>query len=104
MTATRKLYIYAENTTLKGRIYNGTGDEAAECSDVDLWGEGTDEQLIAQALDELQHRYDQRAGGSGDGFRWKCAREVLRHLDGPAVEYDAATRTYKLAADVADEG
>ena len=44
-----------------------------------------------------------RHRGAGDGFRWKCAREVLRHLDGPAVEYDAVSRTYKLAAEATDE-
>lgn len=103
-TATSKLFIYNENCTLKGRIYTGTDEEAEECGDVSLFGEGTDEELIAQALDELAHRYDQRAGGAGDSFRWKCAREVLRHLDGPAVEYNAERRVWLPVADESSEG
>jgi hypothetical protein len=94
MNATSKIYIYDEHCTMKGRIYTGTDDEAEECGDVSLFGEGTDEELITQALDDLAHRYDLRAGGAGDSFRWRCAREVLRHLGGPAVEYSAESRAW----------
>jgi hypothetical protein len=93
MTAT-KLYLYNEGCTFKGRVYRGTDEEAEECGDVWLFGEGTDAELIALALDELAHRYDQRAGGAGDSYRWRCAREVLRYLDGPAVEYNAEQRVW----------
>lgn len=100
-TATSKIYIYNENCTLKGRIYTGTDEDAVECGDVSLFGEGTDEELIALALDELAHRYDLRDGGGGDSFRWRCAREVLRHFSGPEVAYDAEKKVWLPVAEEA---
>lgn len=97
-TETRKLYIYNENCTMKGRLYHGEGAE--DFGDVSLWGGGTDEELIAQALESLATRYDLRAGGARDSFRWKCDREVLRYLDGPKVEFSEEKMVYLPEAEV----
>lgn len=96
MTATQKIYIYNENCTMKGRICHGNShyEDLADFGDVSLWGEGTEEELIAQALESLASRYDLRAGGARDSFRWKCDREVLRYLNGPKVEFSEEKMVY----------
>lgn len=91
MKTNRKIYVYNENCTLKGRIYHG--DNAEDFDDVSLYGEGTTEDLIAQALASLATRYDM-PGGSRDNFRWKCDREVLYYLDGPNVEFSEEKMVY----------
>jgi len=98
-----RIYTYNENCTLKGCIYSG--EDAADNGDVALWGEGTEEELIAQALASLALRSDHRAGGAGDSFRWSKARSVLDYLGGPEVEYDEMARAYLPVAadDLADE-
>jgi len=105
MTTTQKIYIYNENCTMKGRICHGNShyEDLADFGDVSLFGEGTDEELIAQALDELANRYDFRSGGARDSFRWRCAREVLRYLDGPKVEYSEEERVYLPVVEEVEE-
>jgi len=46
------------------------------------WGTGDDGELAAQARAELGMSYDDRAGGAGDAYRHRCARNVLRYLSG----------------------
>jgi hypothetical protein len=97
-----KIYTYNENCTLAGQVARETRDMSEEdfvgCGDLSLWGEGTEAEMIAEALKSLATRYDNRAGGAGDTFRWKCDREVLESLGGPAVRFDGETMTY-LPAD-----
>ena len=92
MNGTIQIWTWNENTTMSGRLYYG--DRTEDNGDVSLWGEGTPEALVAQALDELATRTDLRPGGAGDSFRWRKARNVLKYLDGPAVEYDEQRRAY----------
>ena len=94
---TYRLYVKAENCTSKGTIYGADHlcDYADDC-DCFLWGEGTREELIEQALRRLALRNDKRAGGAGDGFDWKCAQNVLDYLNGPEVEFDQKTMAYLI--------
>lgn len=93
------IYCYAEHTTRKGTIYGDSTEGASQSDDCFLWGEGTHEELIAQALERLAKRTDTRTAGAGDSFDWKCARAVLAYLDGPEVEYDAERRAFFPVAD-----
>ena len=45
--------------------------------------EGTEEELVAEAKESLQTRYDHRPGGALDAFRRKCDRNVLLHFNIP---------------------
>jgi len=92
-----KLYIYNQNCASKGEVSARdaeTDEEREDNGDLHCWGEGTEEELIAQALDRLAHRYDNRAGGAGDDYAWTCARSVLLYLDGPDVQYDPNRHAY----------
>ena len=97
-----KIYTYNENCTLASQVAHETRhmseEDFAECGDLSLYGEGTAAELIAEAMKSLATRYDKRDGGAGDTFRWKCDREVLESLGGPAVRFDSETMTY-LSAD-----
>jgi hypothetical protein len=55
-------------------------NDYAESADYDRWGDGTEEQLAAQARERISQRFDTRPGGAGDAFAWKCARNVLKYL------------------------
>ena len=106
-----KLYTYNENTTFKGQVWSpkerhGEDESSAEDNgDISLYGEGTEQDLIDKALASLATRYDHRAGGSGDSFRWRTDRNVLKFIGGPAVEYDEAKQVWlpAVAADCDDE-
>jgi hypothetical protein len=77
-----KIYIYSENCQGRGgKIYRGTDEEAETCGDCFLWSEGTEEELIAEALEGLAKPCDR-----APHFRHKCARSVLELLNGPEVE------------------
>lgn len=89
-----KLYIYSENTNRKGHIAGLDLDKDDVNGDMRIWGEGSEESLIAQAVQRLSNRYDKRPGGAGDSYEWLCARNVLAYLDGPEMEYSAAAGHY----------
>lgn len=91
-----KIYLYSENCVRKGQVFAGTDNEAEECGDVFQWGEGSEQELIAQAIDRLGVSYDKRPGGGEDLFPWKCARTVLAYLAGPTVEFDEERGVYVL--------
>ena len=93
-TKMTKIYIYSENCQSKGgRIYRGTDEEAESCGDVFLWSEGTEEELIKEALQKLA-----KPCNSAPHFRHKCARNVLEFLNGPEVEahYEAGKGSFWL--------
>lgn len=89
------IYVYSENTTRKGTIFRGEDCQAEENGDVFLWGSGTAETLIAEALESLA-----RPCGMAPQFRHRCDRAVLEYLDGPEVEshYDRERGSYWLPA------
>ena len=71
-----KIYTYGQQCILRGLVY--VADDPENNSDLDLWGEGTREALIAEARRELTI-YD--AGqDSNQHFAWKRARNVLEFL------------------------
>ena len=76
-----QIYTYGQQTILTGRVFLGEtnlDDNGEENGDLDLWGEGTREALIAEARRELTI-YD--AGqDSNQHFAWKRARNVLEFL------------------------
>lgn len=88
-----KLYTYNENTTRKGQVFRGEDSEAEDNGDVSLWGEGSEQELIAMALEIL-------AGpcGGAPHFGHRTARNVLQFLGGPHVEchYEAGRGSYWL--------
>jgi len=94
-----QVYLYNEYCTSAGKPFRGTDEEAAETDDAFLYDEGTREEIIKGALESLATRHDHRAGGGGDRFRWKCDRNVLWLLDGPEVEFDQESMTYRVPAD-----
>ncbi len=73
-----KLYLYSENCTRQGAVYQGPDPE--ENGDLFAWGEGTEEELAAQARERLSQRTDTRPGGAGDAFAHRCCRSVLEYL------------------------
>ena len=97
---TQKIYLYSENCTLKGRPFSGGDDEAAEFGDVFLWGEGTDEELIAQAIESLA-----KPCNRAPHFRHKCDRNVLEMLGGPQVEpqHDSRGSYWTVAVEESDD-
>ncbi|HUX01966.1 MAG TPA: hypothetical protein VMY35_13405 [Phycisphaerae bacterium] len=75
-----RLYVYAEQCVRAGEIATDDPEEAAALHDVFEWGHGSEEELLAQAVERLVVRQDSRPGGSGDAFAWRCARNVLDWL------------------------
>ena len=107
-TKTTRVYCKSENCVMKGQVLatdagNDSADEYADDCDLFFWGEGTDEELIKQALDRLATRRDTRPGGAGDSFDWKCARNVLEYFSGPEVEYSKEARAYLPAVEEEEE-
>lgn len=107
--ATEKIYVWREQCTQKGQVWTGP-DRCAdasfdpdECDDITLYGEGTPEELIAAALASLATRYDHRAGGAGDSFRWKCDLAVLEYLNGPEMEFNRGRMVYLPVAEVQED-
>jgi hypothetical protein len=95
-----KIYIYSENCQGRGgRIYRGTDEEAESCGDCWLWGEGTEDQLIAEALKDLSTPCDR-----APHYRHKCAMNVLVLLNGPEVAHqlDPKRGSYWEPASVRD--
>lgn len=90
-----KIYIYTETCTMKGRVCQDEELIESGSDDIFMWGEGTKEQLIAEALRDLEkptlRLYDVR-----------CARNVLDYLGGPQVEYDEEAGAFRPI--VADHG
>lgn len=77
------IYVFAEHHTRAGQIYGeNLSEEYIETmgGDINLWGEGTESELMDQAHKRLAKRKDTRAGGAGDSYDWKCARNVLKYL------------------------
>lgn len=89
-----KIYCYGEHTTKKGEVCRNEELIESESDDISLWGEGERDDLIAQAIQSLGTRYDHRAGGAGDSFRWKCDLSVLEYLDGPKMKFDDEKMAY----------
>ena len=76
-----KIYTYGQQTILAGRVFLGEtnlDDNGEENGDLDLWGEGTREELIAEARRELT--IYKPGQGSNRHFAWKRARNVLEFL------------------------
>lgn len=101
MMATKTtIYVYGEHTTRKGTVAYGVepDDDGNVTDDVFLYGEGTEEEIVAQALESLATP-DARA----PQFRHKCDRAVLEYLGGPKVEphYDAEHGSYWLPSEIA---
>jgi len=101
-----KIYTYNENCTRKGTVIvvlDGDDDEFENNGDVSLYADADKETIITDALKSLATRYDHRAGGAGDAFRWKCDRNVIDVLGGPEVKFDAKTMTYLPADEVVED-
>lgn len=98
-----RLYLYSECCNRKGQVAgvveSGDDDDFADNNDLFCAGEGTRDEIIADAIASLALRRDHRPGGAGDSFRWSCDRSILAYLDGPAVEYDADARAYRVVAE-----
>lgn len=81
-----RIYLYQEYCTGKGQVFDNeeasemTDDEKDDFNDVFLFGDGSEEELVSQAQEDLRTVFDHRAGGAGDAFRWRCARQVLAHF------------------------
>lgn len=98
-----RIFCYGEHTTMKGSICHSADLIESESDDIFLWGEGERDELISQALHSLGSRYDLRAGGSGDSFRWKCDLNVLEYLDGPEVKFDSNKMHYTTTTVATDD-
>jgi hypothetical protein len=101
-----KIYVYNENCTSKGQVSmrnDESDEERDDDGDLHLYGEGTEAEIIDAALASLATRYDHRAGGAGDHYRWTCDKNVLKYLSGPEVEFDEATMAYLPATDESDD-
>ena len=84
-----KVYTYGQQTTMAGRVFLGEtnlDDNGEENGDLDLWGEGTRDQLIARALWEARN-YDGLSGSNGL-FACKRARNVLAFLGADDADTD----------------
>lgn len=86
-----KIYVYAEHCNKNGRICLDEDPAESRGDDVFLWGEGTREDLIAEALSDLASK---TVGGGAPHFRWTVARHVLKYLSGPIVYYDSTAGLY----------
>jgi hypothetical protein len=84
---TETIYLFAEQCNMRGSIYHGDNPELTD--DAFLWGEGTREELIQQAIDALAC-----PPGGAPHFDWDCARTVLAYLDGPKMHLDADRRAH----------
>ena len=74
-----KIYTYGQQTILAGRVYRGNDDDDPENNgDLDLWGEGTEDELIEQAQREMATYHPEQ--DSNQYFGWKRARNVLEFL------------------------
>lgn len=78
-----RIYLYQEFCDSKGKVFCSTVMTDAEKDDFDdvfLFGDGSEEELISQAQEDLLMVSDHRPGGAGDAFRRRCARRVLAYL------------------------
>lgn len=93
------IYVYCEHATLKGRIAHVEADEEPS-DDVFLYGEGTEEDIIKQALENLA-----RPCSAAPHFRHTCDRAVLEYLGGPVVEahYENGKGSYWLPVPECDD-
>jgi hypothetical protein len=75
-----KIYCYAEQCAMGGRVvanldrYTNSETGEVDSYDVFLWGEGTDDELRAEAEAVIAKQT------GGPSFAWKCARNVLNSL------------------------
>lgn len=90
-----KIYVYAQHSTVAGEVY--LGDNAESTDDAILFDEGTAEGIVYQAVERLKRRNDNHPGGNGDSYDWKCCRNVLEYLNGPAVKFNEQTGVYDVA-------
>lgn len=78
---TEQIWVLAEHCTLAGKIVEETDDAW-------LWGEGTEEQLLTQAVQVLGS-----GRGTGHGqttpYQRKCARNVLQYFGVSEEEVEA---------------
>lgn len=98
---TISLYVYGEQTSHAGQVCQPNPDEIDD--EVNHWGTGTEEQLLAQAAAELARRNDTRPGGAGDTYRWRCARNVAAWFGRDTV-FDDATGRYVIVSDADRQG
>ena len=73
-----RIYCYSQNANLAGRVFGESNTERK--TDVFLYARGSRSSIIRKARASLATRYDNRPGGAGDSFRWKCDRNVLLYL------------------------
>lgn len=96
------IYCYHRHCTFSSRVAGTSHDLDRDYSeeltdDVFVWGEGTESELIQQAVERLLVRKDTRAGGAGDSFEWACCRNVLDYLGAdPDITYNPETRAYSV--------
>lgn len=85
------LYVYREHCGHKAaRVCRPTPDEVDD--DIALWGEGSENQLLARAAGELARRSDMP---SHHRYRWACARNVAAYL-GHLTRWDATAGRYVI--------
>ena len=84
MSGEQTVYVYNEHCVMSGNIVHDPDqyidEDGVVSDDISQWGIGSKDQLVERATGELARRYDMRPGGAGDAYRWKCARNVLKHF------------------------
>ena len=71
-----RIYTYGQQTVRAGRVYRG--DDPEHNGDLDLWGEGTEGELIQQAQREMAIYHPEQ--DANQYFGWKRARNVVAYL------------------------
>ena len=74
-----RIYIYNENCDPEsGQVC--TDEDTQQSNDCHLWGEGEPSDLALQARERLALVRDTRAGGAGDAYAHRCARNALAYV------------------------
>lgn len=83
-----RIYMYAQHCVMAGRVVPTSkhdeyrAGEEDQSDDIFLYGDGTEDELIAQARAAIAAT----PKTSGPTFDWRCARNVLNYLGASMLE------------------
>lgn len=75
-----KIYTFGQQTNRQGRIAGVDLEDDQITGDVDLWGEGTEDELIAQAREAIEREYSGSIDANNQ-FRACIAHDVLDYFE-----------------------
>jgi hypothetical protein len=94
----QRIFVWCEHTIAAGNVCKYDENDVEQLDWIEntdaayLWGFGTRDDLIKQAIERLSNNYGRSS--IDNRFMWKCAKNVLEYLDGPEVKYDPKNNIY----------